>query len=104
MNALLQRIGVKLPIFQAPMAGVSTPEMAAAVFNAGGLGAIGVGAVNAATARQMVRNVRKASDRPFNVNLFCHRPAVRDPAREAAWIGRLSRLFTQFDVPPPTGL
>ena len=40
----LDRLGVELPIVQAPMAGVSTPELAAAVSNAGGLGSIGVGA------------------------------------------------------------
>ena len=36
-------LGIELPIIQAPMAGVSTPEMAAAVSNAGALGSIGVG-------------------------------------------------------------
>ena len=41
MNPLLQKIGISLPIIQAPMAGVSTSEMAAAVSNAGGLGSIG---------------------------------------------------------------
>ena len=54
MNSLLHNIGVSLPIIQAPMAGVSTPEMAAAVSNAGGLGSIGVGAVDAETARRMI--------------------------------------------------
>ena len=44
MNDLLEKIGIELPIIQAPMAGVSTPDMAAAVSNAGGLGSIGVGA------------------------------------------------------------
>ena len=43
MSPLLRRIGIDLPIIQAPMAGVSTPEMAAAVSNAGGLGSIGSG-------------------------------------------------------------
>ena len=46
MNALLKKIGIELPIVQAPMAGVSTPALAAAVSNAGGLGSIGVGAVD----------------------------------------------------------
>jgi nitronate monooxygenase len=47
MNTLLCKIGVSLPIIQAPMAGVSTPAMAAAVSNAGGLGSIGVGVTDA---------------------------------------------------------
>jgi nitronate monooxygenase len=51
MNPLLQKIGISLPIIQAPMAAVSTSEMAAAVSNAGGLGSIGVGAVDTETAQ-----------------------------------------------------
>jgi len=47
---MLNRLGVTLPIVQAPMAGVSTPAMAAAVSNAGGLGSVGGGAVEAAGA------------------------------------------------------
>jgi nitronate monooxygenase len=78
--------------------------MAAAVSNAGGLGAIGVGAADAETARQMIRAVRAASDRPFNVNVFCHRPAVRDRTRETAWLDRLSPIFTQYSAVPPSGL
>src|SRR5208283_1954463 len=84
--------------------GVSTPAMAAAVSNAGGLGAIGVGATDAETARQMIRAVRTASDRPFNVNVFCHRPAVRDSTREAVWLSRLSPIFSQYGAVPPSGL
>ena len=41
---LIERLSLTVPIIQAPMAGVSTPDMAAAVSNAGGLGSIGVGA------------------------------------------------------------
>ena len=51
MSTLLRTLGVGLPIIQAPMAGVSTPAMAAAVSNAGGLGSIGVGPVGAEAAR-----------------------------------------------------
>jgi nitronate monooxygenase len=104
VSTLLELIGVRLPILQAPMAGVSTPAMAAAVSNAGGLGAIGVGAGDAESARQMIRAVRAASDHPFNVNVFCHRPAVRDSRREAAWLSRLSPIFTRYSAIPPSGL
>ena len=48
---LLATLGIDLPIIQAPMAGVSSPAMAAAVSNAGALGSIGVGATDAAGAR-----------------------------------------------------
>ncbi len=104
MNDLLQTLGLSLPIIQAPMAGVSTPAMAAAVSNAGALGSIGVGAVNAETARGMIRAVRAATDRPFNVNLFCHRPPVANHQREAAWLARLTPIFTSFGAAPPDRL
>ena len=43
---LLSLLGIDLPIVQAPMAGVSSPDMAAAVSEAGALGSIGVGATD----------------------------------------------------------
>lgn len=104
MNALLDRLRIALPIIQAPMAGVSTPAMAAAVSNAGGLGSIGVGASTAEAARAMIREVRAATDRPFNVNLFCHQRAVADADREAAWLARLAPLFAQYGAQSPTHL
>src|SRR5580704_17256369 len=104
MNPLIQKIGISLPLIQAPMAGVSTPEMAAAVSNAGGLGSIGVGAVDVETARKMIASIRAASDRPFNVNVFCHRPAVADAAREAGWLTRLAPEFARYGASPPTSL
>ena len=101
---LTERIGVRLPIVQAPMAGVSTPAMAAAVTEAGGLGSIGVGATDAAGARAMIAELRARTAGPFNVNLFCHRPATPDAAKEAAWIGRLRPQFEALGAAPPERL
>ena len=70
MGTLLRTLGIGLPIIQAPMAGVSTPSMAAAVSNAGGLGSLGVAAVGFEAARRMIADVRALTDRPFNVNVF----------------------------------
>jgi nitronate monooxygenase len=104
LNTLLQTLGIELPIIQAPMAGISTPAMAAAVSNAGGLGSIGVGSVGAEAARGMIAAVRASTDRPFNVNVFCNRPAVADPSREAAWLAHLAPVFRRFDAEPPARL
>jgi nitronate monooxygenase len=104
VNALLHQIGIDLPIVQAPMAGVSTPEMAAAVSNAGGLGSIAVGSVDAETTRQIIAAVRSRTDRPFQVNVFCHRPASVDSAREAAWLARLEPEFARYGGKPPARL
>ena len=101
---LLELLGIEVPIIQAPMAGVSSPAMAAAVANAGALGSIGVGATNAAGARQMMAEVRERSSGPFNVNVFCHQPANSNPAVEAAWIERLRPEFNRLGAEPPTTL
>jgi nitronate monooxygenase len=101
---VLELLEIDAPIIQAPMAGVSTPEMAAAVSNAGALGSIGVGATNAAGAQQMIAAFRERSPRSLNVNVFCHAPARADHAREANWIEFLRPEFTRLDATPPTSL
>jgi|ERR1019366_489583 nitronate monooxygenase len=103
-SPLLAMLEVDRPIVQAPMAGVSTPAMAAAVSNAGALGSIGVGATNAAGALEMIKAVRERSRRSLNVNVFCHRPAKADAAVEAAWVERLRPEFARFGVEPPRRL
>ena len=103
-RAWLQRLGIRTPIIQAPMAGVSTPSLAAAVSNAGGLGSLGVGATNAVGARRMIRETRALTDKSFNVNVFCHQPAVADPAVERAWLDWLAPVFAQYGATPPGSL
>jgi len=104
MTSLLERLGVTLPIVQAPMAGTSTPAMAAAVSNAGGLGSVGVGATNAKGAAAMIAEIRQRTNRAFNVNLFCHAPAVANHGVEQAWLERLRPEFEKLGATPPTGL
>ncbi len=101
---LIKRIGLQWPIFQAPMAGVGSPAMAAAVSNAGGLGALGIGAASVDQAREMIRDTRAATDNPFNVNVFCHKPAQSNAKVETDWLTRMAPLFEQFSAAPPTAL
>src|SRR6185437_3491167 len=101
---LLDLFEIDVPIVQAPMAGVSTPAMAAAVAGAGGLGSLGLGASDAAGARKMIAATRDLSKRSLHVNLFCHRPARSDAAREAAWIDRLRPEFERLGARPPARL
>ncbi len=103
-RALLDLLEIDLPIVQAPMAGISTPAMAAAVADAGALGSIGVGATDAAGARAMIAAVRELGARSLNVNVFCHRPARADAAVEAAWIERLRPEFERAGGRAPGGL
>src|SRR4051794_9132828 len=104
MTPFLRKLGVELPIIQAPMAGVSTPEMAAAVSNAGGLGSVGVGATGAEGTRRLIRAERAQTDRPFNANVFCLWPAVADAGREAAWLAGLAPEFPRYGAKPPVRL
>ncbi|TPE49738.1 NAD(P)H-dependent flavin oxidoreductase [Amaricoccus solimangrovi] len=99
--SLLDRLRVHIPIIQAPMAGVATPALAAAVSEAGGLGSIGVGATNAAGAGAMLAELRGRTARACNVNLFVHAPARPDAAREAAWLAATRPLFAEFGAAPP---
>ena len=104
MANLLDRIGISLPIIQAPMAGTSTPAMAAAVTNAGGLGSIGVAAIDAEKTRGMIAAIRAETSGPFNVNVFCHKPAVARPEIERAWLARLAPIFARYDATPPASI
>ena len=101
---IFDRLGLSLPLVQAPMAGVGTPALAAAVSDAGALGSIAVGATDAAGARIMIEEVRARTDRAFNVNVFVHGAAMADAVREAAWLELLASLFAEFGAQPPAAL
>jgi nitronate monooxygenase len=103
-TTLPDRLGIVHPIIQAPMAGVSTAALAAAVSDAGALGSIAVGASDAAQARAAIRAVRALTGKPFNVNVFAHRPARADARREAAWLDWLTTHFAAQDAPAPLAL
>lgn len=104
MSSLSALLGIPHPVIQAPMVGVSTPALAAAVSQAGGLGSLGLGASSVAQARELMAQTRALTAQPVNYNLFCHRPAVADTAREQAWLERLRPLFAEFGAEPPARL
>ncbi|OEY65339.1 NAD(P)H-dependent flavin oxidoreductase [Marinobacter sp. X15-166B] len=97
-------IKVSHPIIQAPMAGTSTPELAAAVSNAGALGSIGLGGSSVAQAQAWIEHTRRLTSQPFNVNLFCHRPAVANAQVEAGWLAHLAPYFAEFGATAPSRL
>ncbi|WP_239328957.1 nitronate monooxygenase [Paenibacillus sp. ACRRX] len=70
-TALCKLLGVRYPLIQAGMAGgVTTPELVAAVSEAGGLGTLGAAYMQPEQIRTAVRRIRQLSSRPFAVNLF----------------------------------
>jgi nitronate monooxygenase len=73
---------IEHPVIQAPMAGgPTTPELVAAVSNAGGLGSLGAAYLSPETLREQVREIRRLTRAPFNVNLFVPSPFGVDPER-----------------------
>jgi nitronate monooxygenase len=58
-----------LPVMQAPVGPAATPELAAAVSEAGGLGSLGASWTEPAVLREQIRAIRRRTDRPFVVNL-----------------------------------
>lgn len=103
-SPLLELLGIETPIIQAPMAGVSSPAMAAAVSNSGGLGSLGVGAMTAKQAQEAIGQFRERSGGPLNVNVFVHRPARPHAQKEAEWIDRLRTEFERSNAKPPEAL
>ena len=103
-RTLMELFGTDWPIVQAPMAGTSTPEMAAAVSNAGGLGSIGVGAMTTRAVEEAIAAFTARCDRSLNLNVFCHRAAQPEPAREAAWLERLRPAFESVNGTAPAAI
>jgi nitronate monooxygenase len=105
-NAFTERLNLKWPILQAPMGSASTPALAAAVSNAGGLGGLGMWGRSADHAARRIAGFRQQSGGGLNVNY----PVWPDPryAPEASTAMR-QHLQVQYDahgfgrVPQPTG-
>jgi nitronate monooxygenase len=98
--SLTQLLGTELPLLQAPMAGAQGSALAVAVSTAGGLGALPGAMLSPDALRAELQAIRAQTDRPFNVNFFCHTPPVPDAAREAAWCATLAPAYAEFGIDP----
>jgi len=92
-------LGVAHPIVGGPMAGVGTPALTAAVSNAGGLGALGVGMMEPAAITHAIADTRSLTDKPFAVNLFVTPQPAVDGAQMTRMIGRLARYRSELGLP-----
>lgn len=99
----MRRLGLRHPVIQAPMAGGGdTPELVAAVGASGGLGFIGGAYLTPERILEAARSVRKATDRPFGINLFAPQPAPESPPDSGAALDRMAPYFAELDLPPPS--
>ena len=101
MSEILQDLlGIELPIVQAPMAGVQGSALAVAVSNAGGLGSLPCAMLSLDALRAELAAIKAQTDRPFNVNFFCHTPAAPNEEREAAWRAALAPYYKEYGIDP----
>lgn len=98
MATLQALLGVDLPIIQAPMAGVQGSQLAVAVSRAGGLGSIPCALLGLEAMRAELSAIKAQTERPFNVNFFCHAPPTLDESREAAWRKALQPYYQELGV------
>lgn len=99
---LRQLLGVELPIIQAPMAGVQGSALAIAVSNAGGLGSLPCAMLSLDAMRSELAIMKAQTNKPFNVNFFCHTQPAPNPEREAVWRATLSPYYEEFGIDPET--
>jgi len=97
---LQQLLGIRLPIIQAPMAGVQGSALAVAVSNAGGLGSLPCAMLGPDAIRKELAAIRAQTGNPFNVNFFCHVAPEASAPREAAWRAALAPYFTELGLDP----
>lgn len=95
---LKQLLGIELPLVQAPMAGIQGSELAASVCNAGALGSLPCASLSPNAMHRELAALKAQTDRPFNVNFFCHAPPTPDAAREAAWRAALAPYYQELGV------
>ena len=81
MKLLNEILGTKYPIIQGGMANIATGEFAAACSNAGALGLIGAGGMNAETLRENIRRCKALTDKPFGVNIMLMHPQADEFAK-----------------------
>lgn len=73
-------LGIEHPIILSGMSWISVPKMVAAVSNAGGLGLLATGALNADDTRKSVREIRELTDKPFGANVSLLFPGAAENA------------------------
>ena len=101
-NALLSRLGIRHPIIQGPLGGgPSTPELVAAVSNAGGLGSLGAAYQKPDEITAAIRRIKSLTSRPFNVNLFAGGYGTKPDPDPGPMLDVLAEIHEALGLPAP---
>ncbi|MBU4181184.1 MAG: nitronate monooxygenase [Gammaproteobacteria bacterium] len=95
MKTLTELLHTEFPLIQAPMAGVQGAALAIAVSNAGGLGSLPGAMLTPEALQRELAALSNGTQRPWNVNFFCHTPPEHDAAREAVWRAALAPFYAE---------
>lgn len=102
--SILEYLNIRYPIFLSPMAGVTTPELAASISNSGGLGSLALGANSVSEAREQILKLKELTSHSFQLNFFCHQKPLENMEINDQWIKYLTPHFLKFNVQPPEKL
>ncbi|MEL7281663.1 MAG: nitronate monooxygenase [Pseudomonadota bacterium] len=97
-------LGIDHPILLAPMAGTTTPDMVAAVSNAGGLGSHGCATMAPDTLEAEMAAIRRLTNRPVNLNFFCHEPPRMEEAHHTGLLAALAPHYEAAGIDAPTDM
>ena len=100
---LTQSLALSHPIIQAPLAGGGdTPDLVAAVCNAGALGFIGAAYLTPPQIVETSRAVRARTSRPFGINLFAPLPAPDAPKDPGPALAHVAPYYAELGLPEPS--
>jgi len=92
------KAGIDIPLIQAPMAGANDSKMVIAVSSAGALGSLPCAMLTADQVSNEVECIRSATDKPFNLNFFCHRASEDNPSAQQHWQAALENYYKEEGV------
>ena len=101
---LIDLFKIEHPILLAPMAGAMDFELAAAVAEGGALASLPCAMLTPDRLREQVEKFRARTDKPVNLNFFCHTPPVLNNAREDAWRERLKPYYLELAIDPAASI
>ncbi|OSI07790.1 putative enoyl-[acyl-carrier-protein] reductase II [Neisseria animaloris] len=98
VTKLLGLIRTRLPVIQAPMAGVQSSKLTIAACQAGALGSLPAAMLPSEKLCAEIETIRRHTDRPFNINFFAHRQPEADAVQQVKWLAALAPFYREFGL------